>query len=72
MLASLFPSSSSKSSISKRKLSKVFDPLDECVVAKEKGKKKATRVKPRRIVVVLLPDPSSNVPRAAKRRVLVK
>ena len=69
VLSSLFPSYSAP----KRSFSKAFSPLDGCVVSKEKQQKKATRIKPRKITVVLITDPDcKKVPRGAKRQSLHK
>ena len=68
-LRSLFPSLS----VSKRANSKAFNPLDDCVVAKEKRQKKGVRLKPRKITVVLITDKASTkVPRGLKRKDLLQ
>lgn len=69
ILGSLFPTSSAP----KRTLLKAFNPLDGCVVSKQKQQKKATRIKPRKVTVVLIPDPEwKKAPRGLKRKDLHK
>ena len=54
ILGSLFPSASQ----TKRKFSKAFSPLDDCVVSKQKQQKKATRVKAWKVTVIMIPEQS--------------
>ena len=65
ILSSLFPSSQPV----KRIRSEAFDPLADCVASAAKRKKKAVRIKPRKVTVVLVDDTKS-VPRFGKRKVL--
>jgi len=68
-LSSLFPSTSG----AKRTYSKAFNPLDRCVVSKQKQQKKSTRIKPRKVPVVMIRDQEyDKVPRGHKRRVLLQ
>ena len=46
-----------------------FDPLADCVASAAKRKKKAVRIKPRKITVVLV-DGTDRVPRFGKRKAL--
>ena len=68
VLSTLFPSVSRPT---KRNRSEAFDPLADCVVSAQKQKKKAVRIKPRKVNVVLIGE-SSIVPRFSKRRALKK
>ena len=68
VLRSLFPTSSfSRSVPMKRK----FNPLDECVVSKQK-QKKATRIKPRNVTVVLMTEGDNLIPRGKKRKSMLQ
>ena len=69
VLASLFPSSSRPP---KRTYSQAFDPLADCVASSQKQKKKAARIKPRKILVVLMLEETTVLPRFSKRRALRK
>ena len=67
-LATLFPSSCPV----KRTSSDVFDPLASCVASAQKRKKKAVRIKPRKVTVVLLSRGTTVLPRFGRRRALKK
>ena len=67
VLSSLFPSTSRPL---KRTRSEVFDPLADCVASAQKQKKKAVRMKPRKVTVVLISRKTTVLPRFAKRRAL--
>ena len=57
----LFPSSSS---LPKRpRLSEAFDPTQPCIALQQKSKKKAARVKPSKVSVVVVQDVSKGVPK---------
>ena len=69
VLHSLFSTSSfSRSVPMKRK----FNPLDECVVSKQKQKKKAARIKPRNVTVVLMTEGDNLIPRGKKRKSMLQ
>ena len=69
VLRSLFPTSSSSRSVPmKRK----FNPLDECVVSKQKQKKKATRIKPHNVTVVLMTVGDNLIPSGKKRKSMLQ
>ena len=68
VLHSLFSTSSfSRSVPMKRK----FNPLDECVVSKQK-QKKATRIKPRNVTVVLMTEGDNLIPCGKKRKSMLQ
>lgn len=48
----------------------MFDPLNECVASAQKRKKKAVRIKPRKVTVVLVHRETTVVPRFGKKRAL--
>ena len=64
-LSSLFPSQQPV----KRIRSDVFDPLADCVASAAKRKKKAVRIKPRKVTVVCVDDTNA-VPCFGKRKAL--
>ena len=64
-LSSLFPSQQPV----KRIRSDVFDPLADCVASAAKRKKKAVRIKPRKVTVVCVDDTNA-VPRFGKIKAL--
>ena len=64
-LSSLFPASKPV----KRIRSEAFDPFADCIASDAKRKKKAVRIKPRNIAVVLVDD-TDRVPRFGKRKAL--
>lgn len=70
-LKKLYPAFSSQSLACKKRK---FDPTDECVVASEKRKKKATstRMKPRTFCIVFLPKKTVYVPKGYARSRLAK
>lgn len=72
VLKKLYPAFSSQSGTSRGK--RKFDPNEECIVANEKRKKKATsvRLKPRTFCIVLLPKMTVYVPRGYTRSRLAK
>ena len=70
ILSKLFKKSNLVPSTRKRS----FDPTSECVVAKQKAKKKATNIrkKPKNLNVVLLKEKPESVPRGRVRKNLNK
>lgn len=67
-LAKLYPSSSSRPM---RRLADTFDPLQECVALPAKRAKKAARVKPVTVEVIVLPASHSMIlPRGKQRHTL--
>ena len=67
VLSSLFPSSESRPL---KRSSSVFDPLNECIVSAQKRKRKAVRIKPRKVTVVVVHRETTVVLRSGKRRAL--
>ena len=63
-LAKLFPSSS------KRTVTQAFDPTAECMALPAQKKKKASRPKPVKIEVFLLPTLVKKIPRKSDRKAL--
>ena len=69
VLRSLFPTSSSSRSVPmKRK----FNPLDECVVSKQKQKKEATRIKPHNVTIVLMTEGDNLIPHGKKQKSMLQ
>lgn len=66
----LFPSSSS---LPKRpRLSEAFDPTHPCIALQQKNKKKAARIKPSKISVIVVQDTSKGIPKGKYRKNLQK
>ena len=59
-MAQLFPSSSTPK---RPRISAAFDPTWQCVAFNQQSKKKAARVKPSKVKVMLVPNGSKSVPR---------
>jgi len=68
VLSKLFPSSSACER--KRPLSTAFDPTKECVALPQQKKKKAARVKPSNVQVVIMHDTDVCVPKQ-KRLIII-
>ena len=66
VLSSLFPTSSHPM----KRTSSVFDPMADCVASAAKRKKKAVRVKPRKVTVVLVSGNTNILPRFGRRKAL--
>ena len=69
VLRQLFPSSSSY--VKKRPFSKVFNPASECVAMPQQKKKKAFRMKPSKVQLIMVNNPDQGIPRGKSRRELV-
>ena len=65
-LAKLFPSSS------KRTVTQAFDPTAECIALPAQKKKKASRPKPIKVQVFLLPTLEKKIPRGSHRKELME